>query len=77
MKVNIRSSSNNIPLFEINLESSDNVRSIKNFIHETVGIDPERQRLIFSGVELNDLKSLEECEVKDNSLVRLLNIILL
>lgn len=57
--------------FVIEVEENDTVERLKTRILEKHGIPPERQRLIFSGRELDNLKHLVDYRIHNNSFLHL------
>ncbi len=50
---------------------SDNVENIKEEIYEKDGISPDQQHLIFNGKELEDGRTLSECNIEKGSMLQL------
>ena len=50
---------------------SESVSKIKDRIKDKMGIDSERQILVFKGVQLQDTQKLEDCDVVDGATVHL------
>jgi len=50
---------------------SESVSEIKDRIKDKMGIDSERQILVFKGVQLQDTQKLEDCDVVDGATVHL------
>ena len=56
---------------EINIEADDQVRRIKEKVEEKEGIPPAQQRLIFSGKQMVDEKSVESYRIQGGSVLHL------
>ncbi|PKY41768.1 ubiquitin [Rhizophagus irregularis] len=46
--------------FELDIENSDTLEKIKERIEETTGVPPAQQRIIFSGRQLDDKKTVKD-----------------
>merc|ERR1711957_626941 len=56
---------------EINVEPDDVVKRIKDKVEEKEGIPPAQQRLIFSGKQMNDDKTVESYRIQGGSVLHL------
>lgn len=54
---------------EIEVESTDKITRIKEMIEEKEGIPPDQQRVIFSGKQLNDEKTLKDYQIEAGSVM--------
>ena len=54
-----------------NIEPTDTVESLKNFIREREGIPNDQQRLVFGGKQLEDNRSLADYNIRKECTVHL------
>lgn len=55
----------------VETELSDTVLAVKQKVQKQEGIPPEQQRLLFTGKQLEDDRTLADYAVKDNSVLHL------
>ena len=56
---------------ELNVEPSDTIKTVKDLILKKEGIPPEQQMFIFEGKLLEDIKTLAECNITNQSTIHL------
>lgn len=59
-------------VMQLDFEDTDKVIDVKNKLMEVEGIHPEQQRLVYSGRQLNDEKTLKESGVQPGATINLL-----
>ena len=70
MQVNISQIANN-QVFKMRVEPSDTIKLMKEIIEDRKGVPMEKQRVLFSGTQLQNGWTLSECRVKKDSLLHL------
>jgi len=55
--------------FTLEVESNDTIADVKRKIQEAEGIPPEEQRLIFSGKQLENATTVEECNIQESTIM--------
>lgn len=59
-------------VLKLEVEPTDKILTIKEKLQEIEGIDPEQQRLVFAGRQLQDDKTVEEVKIKSGTAINLL-----
>ena len=57
--------------FPIDVECTDSIEKIKELVNEKQGIPPPSQRLILNGKKLEDGKTIQDYEMKQDSTIYL------
>lgn len=54
-------------ILRFDLLPEDTIEMVKNKVYEKEGIPVDQQRLLFAGKELNNRRTLEDCNIKPGS----------
>ncbi len=57
--------------YELDVEVSDTIVRIKEFIEEKEGIPPVQQRLILDGFRMHDEKTLKDYDIEGESVIHM------
>ena len=71
LKINVSLRMPTRKLVTLEIKSSDTIRDVKDKIHVQEGISPDRQRLMSDGKQLEDSRSVGECNIRNNSILHL------
>lgn len=71
MEIYIRNSTSGQLIKLNNIEGSSRISDLKTYIQHQVDIAPEHQLLIFSGKQLEDHQTCEDCKIQNKSLLDL------
>jgi len=55
----------------IDIEPDDTIMHIKRRVEEVEGIPPEQQRMVFTGKQMADNMTMEECNIEAGSTLHL------
>ena len=55
----------------LNLEDNETIKEIKNKIQDKEGIPPDQQILIFAGRQLNDERTINDYNIRNQSSIHL------
>ena len=58
-------------IISLNVEPTDTILCVKAIIHNIDGIPSDQQKLIYNGNELEDCKTLAECNIQNESTLNL------
>eukprot|EP00005_Dracoamoeba_jomungandri_P001583 CAMPEP_0174249930 /NCGR_PEP_ID=MMETSP0439-20130205/255_1 /TAXON_ID=0 /ORGANISM="Stereomyxa ramosa, Strain Chinc5" /LENGTH=77 /DNA_ID=CAMNT_0015329875 /DNA_START=43 /DNA_END=276 /DNA_ORIENTATION=+ len=69
MLVKVKNLTGNI--IEINLDASDTIQKVKEYVEEKAGIPPTQQRLIFGGKAMADQRTVESYKIEAGAVLHL------
>lgn len=69
MLIKVKNLTGNI--IEIDVEKTDTVQKLKEYVEEKAGIPPKQQRLIFGGKAMADEKTVESYKIQAGAVLHL------